>query len=149
MIIKGEVEELLKKEESAELEFKAVLPPSRLLAKLISSFANTEGGYLLLGVLGTNDIKGLSGDFYATDTVHKAIDLLNPKPIVDYEYLDIHGKRVFAIKIDKSDNDIFFGDEKYIREDSKTIPFKRNQESFNSTKYPKLSELYSQLINPK
>ena len=146
MINKDVVEKLLEEQESDNLEFKAVLPPSRLLAKLISSFSNTEGGYLLLGVLGTNDIKGLSGDFYATDTVHKAIDLLNPKPIVNYEYLDIHGKRVFAIKIDKSNNDIFFGDEKYIREDSKTIPFKRNQESFSSTKYPKLSELYSQLI---
>jgi len=146
MITKDVVEKLLEEQENNNLEFKAVLPPSRLLAKLISSFANTEGGYLLLGVLGTNDIKGLSGDFYATDTVHKAIDLLNPKPIVNYEYLDIGGKRVFAIKVDKSDSDIFFGDEKYIRKDAKTILFGKEKESFSSTKYPKLSEIYSRLI---
>ncbi len=145
MIIKGEVEELLKKEESAELEFKAVLPPSRLLAKLISSFANTEGGYLLLGVLGTNNIKGLSGDFYATDTVHKAIDLLNPKPIVNYEYLDINSKRIFVIKVDKADIDILFSEDKYIREDDKTILVSTTEESFTSVSYPKLSEIYSRL----
>jgi len=142
MISKDEVEDLLKKEESNELEFKAVLPPSRLLAKLISSFANTEGGYLLLGVLETNNIKGLSGDFYATDTVHKAIDLLNPKPIVNYEYLDIHGKRIFVIKVEKSDTDILFSEDKYIRENDKTILVSTEEESFTSTSYPKLSEIY-------
>ncbi len=145
MIMKDEVVELLKKEESIELEFKAVLPPSRLLAKLISSFANTEGGYLLLGVLGTNNIKGLSGDFYATDTVHKAIDLLNPKPIVNYEYLDITGKRIFVIEIDKSDIDILFSEDKYIREDDKTILVSSIVESFTAIRYPKLSEIYYKL----
>jgi len=142
MIQKDEVEELLKQEESVNLEFKAVLPPSRLLAKLISSFANTEGGYLLLGVLETNNIKGLSGDFYATDTVHKAIDLLNPKPLVDYDYLDINGKRIFVVKVDKSDIDILFSDDKYIREKDKTILVSTEEDSFISTSYPKLSEVY-------
>ena len=142
MIQKDEVKELLKQEESVKLEFKAVLPPSRLLAKLISSFANTEGGYLLLGVLDTNNIKGLSGDFYATDTVHKAIDLLNPKPLVDYDYLDINGKRIFVIKVDKSDIDILFSEDKYIREEDNTILVSGEEESFTSTSYPKLSEIY-------
>jgi len=146
MIIKSEVEELLQQQESIKLEFKAVLPPSRLLAKLISSFANTEGGYLLLGVLGVNNIKGLSGDFYATDTVHKAIDLLNPKPIVNYEYLGISGKRIFVIKVDKSDSDILFSEDKYIRENDKTILVSTEEESFISTSYPKLSEIYFTLI---
>jgi len=145
MIIKSEIEELLKQQESVKLEFKAVLPPSRLLAKLISSFANTEGGYLLLGVLGTNSIKGLSGDFYATDTVHKAIDLLNPKPMVNYEYLDIGGKRIFVIKVDKFEGIVLFGEDKYIREGDKTILFFTEEESFSSTSYPKLSEIYSTL----
>ncbi len=144
MIMKGEVEELLKQQESDELEFKAVLPPPRLLAKLISSFANTEGGYLLLGVLGTNNIKGLSGDFYATATVHKAIDLLNPNPNtkVNYEYLDISGKRIFVIKIDKSDDILLFSEDKYIRENGQTILVSTEEESFTSTSYPKLSEIY-------
>jgi len=145
MINKDVVESLLEKQESNSLEFKAVLPPSRLLAKLISSFANTEGGYLLLGVLGTNDIKGLSGDFYATDTVHKAIDLLNPKPIVNYEYLDIQGKRIFVIKVEKSNTDILFSEDKYIREDDKTILISTEEDFFTSTSYPKLSEIYSTL----
>jgi len=146
MINKDEVEELIKERENINLAFKAVLPPSRLLAKIISSFANGEGGYLLLGVLNSNNAVGLSGDFYATDTVHKAIDLLNPKPIVNYDYLNIGTKRVFAIKVDKADNDILFGEDKYIRDDDKTILSSTEDEQFSSDKYPKLSEIYSQLI---
>ncbi len=145
MIDKDEVERLITRTEDNALEFKAVLPPSRLLAKIISSFANTKGGYLLLGVLDTNNIKGLSGDFYATDTVHKAIDLLNPKPIVNYDYLNINDKRIFAIKVEKSDNDILFGTDKYIREEDKTMLFSVETESFSSTTYPRLSELYLDL----
>jgi len=146
MITKDELEKLLKHKESEELEFKAVLPPSRLLAKHISSFANTKGGYLLLGVLGTNNVKGLSGDFYATDTVHKAVDLLNPKPTVNYEFLDINGKRIFIIKVDKADRDVLFSDNKYIRKGDKTILVTVVNEYFSSTSYPKLSEIYLKLI---
>ncbi len=145
MINQDEIKALIQEREGVGLTFKAVLPPSRLLAKLISSFANCEGGYLLLGVLNTNDIKGLSGDFYATDTVHKAIDLLNPKPSVNYEYINIDSKRIFAIKVEKSDDDILFGEAKYIRDESKTILLSIEDESFSSAKYPRLSEIYLEL----
>ena len=37
--------------ESEQLEYKAVLPPAATVAQLISSFANTNGGAIVLGVV--------------------------------------------------------------------------------------------------
>ena len=42
--------------ESETLEYKAVLPPSKSIAQIICSFANTKGGILILGV---SEIAGL------------------------------------------------------------------------------------------
>ena len=64
MSLKEEILELIKQPENESVEFKAVLPPSRVIAKIIASFANTEGGYLILGVLDDGTLKGLSGNFF-------------------------------------------------------------------------------------
>ena len=69
MDISDEVINLLKQDENKTLEFKAVLPPSRNIAQMISAFANTNGGVIILGVLvvpnKTNEVIGLSEDFHA------------------------------------------------------------------------------------
>lgn len=143
MSLEEEIIYLITQPENKNVEFKAVLPPSRVLAKVISSFANTDGGYLILGVLDDGTPKGLSGDFFVTETVHKAIDLLTPRPIVNYEYVYVHGKRLFAIKTNKSINDILFENNKYIRQDNKTLLFTvENLPEFSSQKYPKISQLF-------
>jgi hypothetical protein len=92
---------------STEVEYKAVLPPSRSMAQIISSFANTEGGYLILGISGIKDGRiegnGLSEDFHANTITHKALDLLVPQPKVTYQYISFNGKKLYVIKIEKSD----------------------------------------------
>ncbi|MBE0495163.1 MAG: ATP-binding protein [Campylobacterales bacterium] len=146
MSLKEEIIDLIKQPKNKNIEFKAVLPPSRVLAKVISSFANTNGGYLILGVLDDGTPKGLSGDFFATETVHKAIDLLTPRPIVNYEYVDAIGKRLFVIKTEKSTDDILFENNKYIRQGDKTLLFAvEDTQKFSSQKYPKISQLFNEL----
>lgn len=73
MDITNEVAQIIGQEESSTLEYKAVLPPSRNIAQLISSFANTEGGYIILGVSDNLEINGLSEDFYANTITHKLL----------------------------------------------------------------------------
>lgn len=146
MSLREEIIDLIKQPENENVEFKAVLPPSRVLAKVISSFANTDGGYLILGVLDNGTPKGLSGDFFAIETVHKAIDLLTPRPIVNYEYVDVSGKRLFVIKTKKSSGDILFENNKYIRQGDKTLLFvAESMQEFLSQKYPKISQLFNEL----
>ncbi len=105
MTLQEEVSKIIGKSKSSTLEYKAVLPPSKSIAQILCSFANTEGGILILGVseIGGIKVSGLSGDFKATPITHKAIDLLSPKPIVDYSYVEHNGKNLFAIRIEKSD----------------------------------------------
>lgn len=143
MSLEEEIIYLITQPENKNVNLKAVLPPSKVLAKVISSFANTDGSYLILGVLDDGTPKGLSGDFFVTETVHKAIDLLTPRPIVNYEYVYVHIKRLFAIKTNKSINDILFENNKYIRQDNKTLLFTvENLPEFSSQKYPKISQLF-------
>ncbi|MBD1862407.1 MULTISPECIES: ATP-binding protein [Trichocoleus] len=80
------------------------MPPSRNIAQLISSFANADGGYIVLGASDNLEINGLSEDFHANAITHKALDLLSPQPQVSYQYVAYKGKKLYAIKVDKSNS---------------------------------------------
>lgn len=104
MDITNEILTIIGQAESSKLEYKSVLPPSRNIAQLISSFANTDGGYIILGVSDNLEITGLSEDFHANAITHKALDLLSPQPQVYYQYVAYQGKKLYAIKVNKSDS---------------------------------------------
>jgi len=110
MDITDEVKQLIGQPESEKLEYKAVLLPSRSMAQIISSFANTEGGYLILGASGSKngkvEVNGLSEDFHANTITHKALDILVPQPKVSYQYIPFHGKNLYVIKTEKSDSPV-------------------------------------------
>jgi hypothetical protein len=104
--------------EGQQLEYKAVLPPARSIGQIISAFANADGGVLILGIndiQGRIQINGLSEDFNANSVTHKAIDLLAPKPSVNYQYVSFNGHKVYAIKVQKSDQPVLIEGKTYIR----------------------------------
>ena len=63
MDISHEASLIIGQPESSTLEYKTVLPPSRNIAQIISSFANADGGLIVLGVSDKQEIVGLSSDF--------------------------------------------------------------------------------------
>ncbi len=116
--IEKEVAGLIGQPESVSLEYKAVLPPAATLSRIISAFANTEGGFIVLGVAeddGTLRINGLSDEFHAVSITHKAVDLLSPRPNVNYQYVLRDGKRLFVIKVETSDVPVVVGGREYVR----------------------------------
>ena len=115
MDITNEVANLIGQKKSSILEYKAVLPPSRNIAQLISSFANTDGGYIVLGVSDNLEVNGLSEDFHANTITHKALDLLSPQPQVHYQYVVYNEKKLYVIKVEKSDLSIAIEDKIYKR----------------------------------
>lgn len=118
MDIEKEVAGLIGQPESVNLVYKAVLPPAATLARIISAFANAEGGFVVLGVAEDNDdfrFNGLSDEFHAVPITHKAVDLLSPRPIVNYQYVLHDGKRLFVIKVEKTDVPVMFGGREYVR----------------------------------
>lgn len=96
------IQSVIGQPEGQTLEYKSVLPPSKNIAQLICSFSNAEGGYIVLGVSDNRKIVGLSSDFRANSIIHRAIDLLEPKPKVEHRYITHEGKNLYVIKVEKS-----------------------------------------------
>lgn len=119
-----DIAQIIGQPEGPKLEYKAVLPPAATIAQLISSFANAEGGLIVLGVNNVNGIikvNGLSDEFHAVAITRKALDLLAPKPSVEFQYLESEGKRLFAIEIQASPDPIHLGDRKYVRKGAGSV----------------------------
>lgn len=109
--------------ESEQLEYKAVLPPAATVAQLMASFANTNGGAIVLGVVEDSKgvvVNGLSDEFRAVQITRKAIDLLSPQPTVQYDYVVHQGKRVFVIEVKKSAAEVSLGRKVYVRVGERT-----------------------------
>jgi hypothetical protein len=109
--------------ESELLEYKAVLPPAATIAQLVCAFANTKGGAIVLGVVDDGmqiTINGLSDEFRAVQITRKAIDLLSPAPIVNYDYVVHQSARLFVIDVPKASVEVSLGGKVYLREGDRT-----------------------------
>jgi hypothetical protein len=107
--LQNEIASILDQTESETLEFKAVLPPSGSIGKILCAFTNVKGGYLVLGVAETNglpNVVGLSTDFHADSVTRKAVDLLSPRPIVFHQYVQHGGIPLYVVKVQASDDQV-------------------------------------------
>lgn len=127
-----------------QLDFNAVPFAPQKIAKIISSFANTNGGTLIFGIKEIdphhNEIVGLSSDFRIDEITKKSISLLQPIPNIQYDWVQIEGKSVFMIKADKSTDEILLENKKYIREDAKSVVEENSMTvsiTLNNLKYDK------------
>ncbi len=145
MDFEEEVSKIIGQPESSTLEYKAVLPPSKNIAQLIGAFANTEGGYIVLGVSDTLEINGLSEDFMANTITHRAIDLLSPKPIVNYQYIVFEGKKLYVIKVEKSSQPILLESKIYKRVGASSKLSNPIEVKFKPTGYARIKSINQQL----
>lgn len=124
MDLSDDINKIIGQPEGEQLEYKAVLPPSRSIGQMISAFANSKGGAIILGVSAVNGsitINGLSEDFHANSVTHKAIDLLVPKPNITYQYETFKNKRVYVIRVEKSNTPIAIEGKIYIRQGDRVV----------------------------
>lgn len=96
------VKGLIEKGENQQLDFKFEISNARKMAKTFSSFANTEGGKLLIGVKDNGKISGVRSDeeaYMAESAAHVFC-----KPPVDYiiKPWEIEGKTVLEVEIPNS-----------------------------------------------
>lgn len=149
MDITSEIVSLIGQPGSATLEYKPVLPPSKTIAKIVSAFANTNGGYIVLGVTSDLEVNGLSEDFHANAITHKAIDLLSPKPQIHYQYVSYKGKKLYVIKVEKSDSKIYLEGSIYEREGASTKLSNPVEITFSRNGYQKIKDINQQLESYK
>ncbi|MAC96750.1 MAG: transcriptional regulator [Flavobacteriales bacterium] len=143
-----DIQDLIGQPESEQLEYKAVLPPSRSIAKIISSFANTNGGFIVLGVAELNgkiEVVGLSEDFNATGIVDKAINIMSPKPEVVHKYIAHNGKRLYVIKVDKANEQITVDGKLHIRKGDRSIIQESSQIEHRAKRFPRLEQFSEKL----
>lgn len=130
--------------ETAEVEFKAVLPPSRKLAQLICSFANGLGGLIILGAQETLEginVTGLSKEFHVNTIIYKALDYLSTKPLIQYEYVTYSGKTVYGIKVEKSEEEVLFKNKAYIRRNNRVELKYKEEKSYRVDGYIRIKEI--------
>ncbi len=145
MDIKDELNQIIGQAESSTLEYKSVLPPSKNIAQLISSFANADGGYIVLGVSDDLEINGLSEDFHANAITHKALDLLSPQPKIYYQYVEYNGKKLYIIKVEKSNSLISVEDKIYKRIGSEVRLLNYTEVQFKPNGYLRIKIINQQL----
>lgn len=147
MDITAEIKQLIGNKENGQLEYKAVLPPSRGIAQLISAFANSNGGFIVLGVAKIGEkptVVGLSEDFHANSITHKAIDLLSPKPDIHYQYVTIDGKKLYIIKVEKSSDTISAEGSVFLRKGIRT-QLQRPEKEYTVKGYDRIEQFAKQL----
>lgn len=136
----------------APTQFLAILPPSDLIAYYISAFSNSEGGNIVLGVTVLPDklnIHGLTSDFNVIPITQKAINLLSPKPDVEYGYLTFNKKQLFVISVSRSASSIRLDGKEYRFIDGKIEEI--NLEIFNlrPNAHPRIKQLSDTILSLK
>lgn len=97
-----ELRELIAKGESSTLEFKRKFTTSEKIAREIIAFANTTGGYLLLGVDDNGVIKGIDSEKEQIDLLTVALHTIEPALHVDIEVVEIEFVDVVVVHVPQS-----------------------------------------------
>lgn len=148
MAFEDEVKNQIGLPESNRLKYEALLPSSNEMGRTISAFCNTEGGILILGILNQNNkisVTGLSDDFQVNVVLRNTIAKLSPTPLIEHDFIYIQGKKLFAIKAEKSTQLISYNKIEYeikakkiqrldssnITTQNKSMPYKSNETLLN------------------
>lgn len=147
---KLDINELIKQEESYNLEFKSTfswnLKEEKLdsemkhsVLKTIVGFMNANGGILLIGVSDEHKIVGLEQDYKANwkgnkdgflldfrSFIEKQLGITNYNRYITLSFLEIEGKEILIVQVEKSLDPIFIKTNgkkiMFIRLDNKTEP---------------------------
>ena len=107
-ISQEDVKKYIAEGESDRVEFKAKLASDASIAKVLSAFANTEGGVLLIGVASDSEIVGVPDD-EVNQTIHRLSQIIDPMLPLPARIgaVDMEGKKVVYAVIDKVP--VFYG----------------------------------------
>ncbi|TDE17429.1 AlbA family DNA-binding domain-containing protein [Dyadobacter psychrotolerans] len=121
--------EIIKSGEGLAIEFKRTIDSPFKIAKTISSFANTSGGILLVGVGNSGELLGVTSELTELQKLERAAGQLIETPVLLRFYTELlDGKKVIRIEVDESaDKPHYAVNEKneriiYVRMKDKSVP---------------------------
>ena len=103
-----DIRKLLTMPESDVLEFKTHVPEAYLMGRIISAFANTKGGKLIIGVKDGGEIVGIDHPEHVESLLARALKRINPTVSVDADTIEIDGKNIYVITVHKGNNAPYF-----------------------------------------
>ena len=118
MLTKNDIRELVLGGEGFNADFKRSVPSKvRDIAEEVCSFANSAGGYVLIGVDNGNRIVGAEIDNNKRSAIQDAIGEISPMLHYDMYRVEVDGKSVWVIDVPSGKSKpYFFSGSTYIRE---------------------------------
>jgi len=96
---------LIKNGETQEVEFKEGCPSGHKLAEIICGLANTDGGFLILGISEKGEIKGLRCDFdKLQQDIANTRQNIHSSPHVSTTIHTIDDKKILLVEINKAND---------------------------------------------
>jgi predicted HTH transcriptional regulator len=105
---RNEILKLIQNGEGQKLDFKETISSKQKIARTIVSFANSEGGKLLIGIKDNKTIVGIDAESekYMIDSAIK--DFCKPMIVYEFEDIEIENKTILIVNIHKSIKNIFY-----------------------------------------
>lgn len=119
--MESDILELIFLGESQTLELKKSVRDAGLLAKLIGSFANAEGGKIVVGVDEPSEIVGVD-ERMIRRVYDAARGRLTPEPKSTLSVIETEGKRIAVIEVENSSDLVLSNGSAYIRQGTMTQP---------------------------
>ncbi len=118
MLTANDIKEFVHSGEGFNVDFKRSVPSKvRDIAEEVCSFANSAGGYVLIGVDNGNQIVGVEIDNNKRSAIQDAIGEISPMLHYNMYRVDVDGKEVWVIDVPSGKNKpYFFSGSTYIRE---------------------------------
>ena len=105
---KDQLLEVIENGETQEVEFKQSFHSSQDFSKLMSGFANTYGGMVIVGVGAKKEIIGVKEDIDQTQQkISAAAQAISPPIVPEIQVYTIEGKKIIAIIIQKAIDNTF------------------------------------------
>ncbi len=102
---KEELLSIINEGENQQVEFKEGCPSSHELSRIICGFANTDGGYFIIGVSKHGGIKGLACDL---DKLQQDISNANQRvlspPLINVQHFTVENKDLLLAEINKAND---------------------------------------------
>lgn len=97
-----ELKRLISQGENQQLDFKKTITSSQKIAKTISSFANTNGGKILIGVMDNKEISGVDLEEEMFQVMQGARHYCDPPIPVSFDKAEKDGKMVLVVHVEES-----------------------------------------------
>lgn len=100
-----ELLDLIEEGENLTCEFKRKFSTADKIAREMIAFANTKGGYLIIGIDDDKDIIGVESEKAESELVIDAAKNYCEPPIdISIDYVEVKGKEIVVVKISESEN---------------------------------------------